>query len=94
MILTISNYVTVILWAITFYKLVTVKNKSKLIASEETRPEDKCIFCLVIKRPDIRHCNICGFCSEGHHHHCGVVGKCIGDPTWKFFVLFMFYSGL
>ena len=40
------------------------------------------------------HCYECNACVEGHDHHCGVVGTCIGDKTFKYFIQFMTYGGL
>ena len=57
-------------------------------------PNDVCWHCKKYRRPDVRHCGTCGTCVEGYDHHCGVVGICIGDKNFKFFVLFIAYSGI
>jgi hypothetical protein len=31
---------------------------------------------------------------EGHDHHCGVVGVCIGDNNFKYFSMFQVYGGI
>ena len=45
-------------------------------------------------RPDMHHCTYCKACIEGYDHHCGVIGICIGDANFKYFILFQFYAGL
>ena len=77
---------------INFIQLKFVNVKSKRIA--EAGREDQCKICKVINRPDIVHCTDCGVCVEGHDHHCGVVGLCIGDANFKYFVLWQVYGGL
>lgn len=42
----------------------------------------------------MEHCDECDICVEGYDHHCGVVGVCIGDTSFKYFVQFIIYSGL
>mmetsp|Transcript_8448 Transcript_8448/g.14166 ORF Transcript_8448/g.14166 Transcript_8448/m.14166 type:complete len:96 (+) Transcript_8448:522-809(+) len=40
------------------------------------------------------HCSDCDCCVEGHDHHCGVVGVCIGDKNFRYFLQFLSYTGL
>ena len=54
----------------------------------------QCVVCGIEKRPDIYHCRDCDACVEGHDHHCGVVGVCIGDPNFKYFAMFQVYAGI
>lgn len=48
--------------------------------------EKRCNHCGILLRPDIEYCADCDACVEGHDHHCGVVGTCVGDPNIKFFI--------
>ena len=66
--------------------------KSTNVAEKDE--DNICKDCLVRRRSDIVHCDLCGCCVEGYDHHCGVVGICVGDKTFKPFILFIFYCGM
>jgi hypothetical protein len=42
----------------------------------------------VWRPPGARHCNGCGHCVAGYDHHCGVLGRCVGEGSLRAFVLF------
>ena len=57
--------------------------------------EHFCKHCSVYKRPDIYHCDDgCDVCVEGYDHHCGVIGICVGDFNFKYFLQMIGYSAL
>ena len=41
----------------------------------------------------IIHCNICQICIQGHDHHCGVIGKCVGKINMIIFII-LYLSGM
>ena len=53
-----------------------------------------CNTCEILRPPRSFHCGICGFCVEVHDHHCPWMGTCIGKRNIRYFVLFLFYTGL
>ena len=53
-----------------------------------------CNTCEILRPPRSFHCSICGFCVEVHDHHCPWMGTCIGRRSTRYFVLFLFYTGL
>ena len=41
------------------------------------------------------HCiDGCDVCVEGYDHHCGVIGICVGDFNFKYFLQMLFYAGV
>merc|ERR1712137_919867 len=44
-----------------------------------------CVRCLVWRKAvfGTHHCRVCQRCVEAFHHHCDVLGCCIGGHCWK-----------
>ena len=53
-----------------------------------------CNTCQILRPPRSFHCGICGFCVEVHDHHCPWMGTCIGKRNTRYFILFLFYTGM
>ncbi|XP_064454865.1 palmitoyltransferase ZDHHC15-like [Ornithodoros turicata] len=53
-----------------------------------------CHHCHLIKPERCHHCSICGICVLKMDHHCPWFNTCVSFTNYKFFVLFLFYSGV
>lgn len=53
-----------------------------------------CQHCHVMKPDRCHHCSICGVCVLKMDHHCPWFNTCVSFANYKFFVLFLFYSGI
>jgi hypothetical protein len=47
-----------------------------------------CRTCRVLRPPRSGHCARCDTCVREYDHHCGVLGACVGERTFRFFALF------
>jgi len=48
-----------------------------------------CFTCKIVRPPQSSHCPTCDYCVRGFDHHCGVLGICVGQRTWRYFTLFV-----
>lgn len=66
-----------------------------------TVPKDKkhnkmsyCNTCKILRPPRAFHCSHCEVCVEVHDHHCPWVGTCVGYRNVKYFIGFLFWTGI
>ncbi|KAK8719368.1 hypothetical protein OTU49_014073, partial [Cherax quadricarinatus] len=59
----------------------TVTMKDAVEAQEEAVSWEWCERCRLLKPPSARHCCFCGVCVRGQHHHCVVMGQCVGEDN-------------
>jgi hypothetical protein len=53
-----------------------------------------CHTCQHLRPPRSFHCSQCGVCVEVHDHHCPWVGTCVGYRNVKYFIAFLFWTGM
>jgi hypothetical protein len=67
----------------------TVDEQVEMRVNEKMRTLAVCRTCRVPRPPRSGHCSHCDTCVREYDHHCGVLGACVGERTFRFFALFM-----
>uniref|UniRef100_A0A8C3L254 Palmitoyltransferase n=1 Tax=Chrysolophus pictus TaxID=9089 RepID=A0A8C3L254_CHRPC len=53
-----------------------------------------CSRCEAYRPPRAHHCRVCHRCVHRMDHHCPWINNCIGELNQKYFIQFLFYTGL
>ena len=89
------NYLVPILVfiAIFFCILNYIINPGIVYSNNKCKEKIYCSHCKILypyMTKGITHCYICQICVQGYHHHCGVIGKCVGKINKPVFIIFPF----
>jgi len=89
------NYVVpiIVFIAIFFCILNYIINPGIVYSDNNCKEKIYCPNCKILYPKisgDITHCYVCKICVQGYHHHCGVIGKCVGKTNKAIFIIFPF----
>ena len=92
---TYMNYLVPVISFIAIFNctLNFIINPGIIYSDNKCKEKIYCPHCKIIYPKislDITHCDVCKICVQGYHHHCGVIGKCVGKNNKVIFMILPF----
>jgi len=78
--------------ALDFSEARTLLNKNSQTQSEDVWTI--CQRCDSYRPPRAHHCSVCDRCIRKMDHHCPWINNCVGELNQKYFIQFLFYTGI